>query len=505
MTVRFSTAAQADICLLLEGTFPYVTGGVSSWINQIIRGFPEYRFAILFLGGSRAHYGKVRYVMPANVVHLEVHYLQDQTRRRRRRRGRADSAWMDAVAALHEWFRSPNNASCPAATLEQSLEAILHQTDAGEDWFYRSEEAWNYYVDHYRARCTDPSFIDYFWTIRAIHQPLWLLSLISQSLLPARAYHSVSTGYAGFLGALIKQRSQRPLILSEHGIYTKERKIDLYQSTWIKDNRDGFDKDEAEIGYFKRLWMRFFEGLGRVCYAAADPIISLHELNRQRQIVDGAVPDRTRIIANGIDVNQFLPLRLLRPSTPPPILCLIGRVVPIKDIKTFIRAMRSVANRLRQAQAWIVGPEDEDMDYAQQCRSLVADLELDQHVHFMGVQKIKDILPKIGVLVLSSISEGLPLVILEGFAAGVPVVTTDVGCCRDLIYGRDAADVALGAAGAVVNIADPQGLADAALALLSDSDGWRAAQEAGFKRVQAYYNLPQMLASYRQVYAESLQ
>jgi hypothetical protein len=42
--------ARADIGLLLEGTFPYVSGGVSSWVNQIIRGFPEYTFALCFIG-----------------------------------------------------------------------------------------------------------------------------------------------------------------------------------------------------------------------------------------------------------------------------------------------------------------------------------------------------------------------------------------------------------------------------------------------------------------------
>lgn len=51
--MTFPTADRADIALLLEGTFPYVSGGVSSWVNQIIRAFPEYRFAIVFLGSRR--------------------------------------------------------------------------------------------------------------------------------------------------------------------------------------------------------------------------------------------------------------------------------------------------------------------------------------------------------------------------------------------------------------------------------------------------------------------
>lgn len=76
---------------------------------------------------------------------------------------------------------------------------------------------------------------------------------------PARVYHTVSTGYAGFLGALLHYRTGRPLLVSEHGIYTKERKIDLLQSEWIRDNRGAFERDVSTISYFRALWVRFFE------------------------------------------------------------------------------------------------------------------------------------------------------------------------------------------------------------------------------------------------------
>jgi hypothetical protein len=40
-------AADADVCLLLEGTFPFVRGGVSSWVNEMIRAYPSTRFDCL--------------------------------------------------------------------------------------------------------------------------------------------------------------------------------------------------------------------------------------------------------------------------------------------------------------------------------------------------------------------------------------------------------------------------------------------------------------------------
>jgi glycosyltransferase involved in cell wall biosynthesis len=97
--------------------------------------------------------------------------------------------------------------------------------------------------------------------------------------------------------------------------------------------------------------------------------------------------------------------------------------------------MLTVVREYPDAEGWIAGPEDEDPDYATECRSLAESLGLGSKVKFLGFQKIDELLPKVGVLVLSSISEALPLVVLEGFAAGVPCVTTDVGSCSELVFG----------------------------------------------------------------------
>ena len=72
-----NSGAPADIGLMLEGTYPFVSGGVSSWVRQIIDGFPQFTFALVFLGGARKHYSNIKYPLPPNVVHLEIHYLMD--------------------------------------------------------------------------------------------------------------------------------------------------------------------------------------------------------------------------------------------------------------------------------------------------------------------------------------------------------------------------------------------------------------------------------------------
>src|SRR6266849_5999577 len=68
----------SDVCLLLEGTFPYVPGGVSAWVDQIVRGLPHLKFALVYIGSKKELTGKAYYKLPANVVELKEIYIFDK-------------------------------------------------------------------------------------------------------------------------------------------------------------------------------------------------------------------------------------------------------------------------------------------------------------------------------------------------------------------------------------------------------------------------------------------
>jgi polysaccharide biosynthesis protein PelF len=494
-------AAEADVCLLLEGTFPYVRGGVSSWVNEMIRAFPDLHFAIAFIGSREQDYRGAAYALPENVVHFEAHYLYEQdapgSKRPKQIRGNAQA--FANSARLHAAWRGEGDRD-PSALMAEMVHSIGDEGPLSEQQFLSSRAAWDFIVEQYQRYCTDPSFTDYFWTVRMMHKPMWQLARIAQGLPRSRVYHTVSTGYAGLLGVLLHYRTGRPFLVSEHGIYTKERKIDLLQSEWIRDNRSAFERDMSKISYFRELWVRFFEALGKLAYDGADEIIALYEANRQRQIADGADPSRTRNIPNGVDVDAFAPLVARRGDGPRRVVALIGRVVPIKDVKTFIRGIFIASRTMPDIEGWVVGPEEEDPDYAQECRALAQSLGMGSNVTFFGFRQMDEMLPKIDVVVLTSISEALPLVLLEGFAAGLPAIATDVGACRQLIEGDGEADRALGAAGIVVPIANPAAFAQAVLAMLDDDARWRDAQQAGLARVRRFYTKAMMIERYRSIY-----
>jgi glycosyltransferase involved in cell wall biosynthesis len=180
-------------------------------------------------------------------------------------------------------------------------------------------------------------------------------------------------------------------------------------------------------------------------------------------------------------------------------------VVPIKDIKNFIRTIRIVADRIPEIEGWIVGPSEEDAAYADECRALAESLQVSERVRFLGMRNVEEIYPLTGVVMLTSISEGLPLVVIEAFAAGIPVVATDVGACSQLIYGADPEDRALGKAGAIVGINDPKALADASCEILQSPELWRKSGAAALERVRRYYTTERMVSEYRNLYEKGLQ
>ncbi|HCP54120.1 MULTISPECIES: GT4 family glycosyltransferase PelF [Pseudomonas] len=497
------TAPIADVCLLLEGTWPYVRGGVSSWVNQLILGLPEMTFSVFFIGGQKSAYPKRQYAIPPNVVHIEEHFLESSWTAGRAVMSAKREGPRDQINALHEFFHHPGT------PLPEDGARVLDILAAGSvtlDDVLHSRASWEAVTDGYTHHCSDPSFVNYFWTVRTMQAPLMMLCEAAMRMPRARALHSISTGYAGLLGSILQARWNCAYLLSEHGIYTKERKIDLAQANWISESPDEALKTgiNSDVNYVRRLWIRFFERIGLLAYRSANPITALYDGNRQRQVADGADFARTLVIPNGIAMDVWASSIEQRPAGIPLTVGLVGRVVPIKDVKTFIRAMRGVISAIPEAEGWIVGPEEEDPDYASECHSLVVSLGLQDKVKFLGYQNIRELLPNLGMMVLTSISEAQPLVILEAWAAGTPVVSSDVGSCRELIEGAAGEDRALGSAGEVVAIADPQATSQAIVGLLSDSQRWHAAQAVGLKRVNTYYTETLMLQRYRNLYLEAI-
>ena len=462
------------VCIVAEGCYPYMVGGVSGWINSMIQSFPNIEFIVLAIVANRSMRGKFKYELPDNLtevyeVYLEdyewktgvryrdVHLNQEEYRQMRNMILNQDTDWNVIFDLFHDKIRSVNDFLM------------------GKDFFHIVREC-------YEMKYANIIFSDFLWTMRSIYLPLMLV--LKMDVLEADLYHCVATGYAGVLGSMAKHFHGSSLLISEHGIYTREREEEIIKAEWVR-------------GIYKNMWIEQFKKMSLLAYRQADMVTSLYEYAKKLQIELGCPPEKIQVTPNGINTERLADIPQKTEDEQQWVNAgAVLRVTPIKDVKTMIQAFAFAKKQVPQLKLWIMGPTDEDQTYADECFELVKTLELDDVV-FTGRIDVKDYLGKMDFTLLTSISEGQPLTILESFAAHRPVIATDVGNCRELIYGNQDE---FGEAGILTHIMNLEEIAGAMVELAMNDAVRMAMGEAGYRRVMAFYRIEQMKDVYKKIY-----
>ena len=480
----------ADVCLVLEGTYPYVKGGVSSWTHDLIRNQRDTTFHIICLmPGTEAP--KVIFEVPDNVISVTNVFLGQF----KKKSGKPIGNLMQKMQPVLSRILHNQADRADFHTLIQILKPV--QNRVGGDYLLNSEDAWNVLVEMYESRYRESSMLDYFWSWRALLGSVF--SILFAPLPDADIYHTICTGYAGLLAARASIEKDRPALLTEHGIYTSERRIEIASADWLEQTASSqltIDDLRADL---RDLWIDAFSNYSKICYECSKKIVTLYQGNQAAQLSDGADADKLMVIPNGIDIERFSAIK--RQEHDIPTVAMIGRVVPIKDVKSFIRACSIIRSVLGEIKIYIMGNTTEDPEYYEECRQIVAHAGLEDSLEFTGSVRIDNYLPQVDLIIFTSISEAQPLVILEVGAAGIPVVATSVGACEEMIYGSYDEDPKLGAGGAVVPLANPSATAQAAIRLLTDSAYYQECAHAMQQRVHRYYTQSQQQTSYKELYS----
>ena len=464
------------ICIVAEGCYPYMVGGVSSWVHSMIRQFPDYKFIILAIVANRSFRGKFKYELPENVIEVYELYLDDcdwtGDYGKRYRRIKLNNQEYEALKSL---LLNQNVDWETLVHLFNEKKFSLNDFLMGEDFFQAVLEC-------YQIRYPEILFSDFLWTMRSMYLPLF--HTLKMDLPEADLYHCVATGYAGVLGSMAKIKYGSKLLISEHGIYTREREEELIRAKWVE-------------GVYKNIWIEQFRKMSMLAYERADLVTSLYAHARELQIELGCPAEKTVVTPNGIDETRFV--NLTRPDFMSPDQIHIGailRVTPIKDVKTMLRAFAYAKERVPNLKLWIMGPTDEDEEYARECFEMVELIGTDD-VEFTGRVNVTDYMAGLDMTILTSISEGQPLTILESYAAHKPVIATDVGNCRGLIYGEDDD---FGAAGILTHIMNVAEIADAMVQLAKKKNLRESMGEVGYKRLMRKYRVEDMKKTYSDIY-----
>lgn len=217
-----------------------------------------------------------------------------------------------------------------------------------------------------------------------------------------------------------------------------------------------------------------------------DAMIAVSPLVADYVAQHGGVPrEQIEVIRNGVDLKRFsaqgtVPLDLSQFGVAPDALVVakVGRLNRQKDHANFLQTAAILAKEVPKAHFLVVG----DGELMADTRALAQQLGLDDsRLTFTGnIRQMPELLAALDLFVLASAWEGLPMVLLEAMAMGVPVVSTAVGGVPALITD--------GANGRLAPASDPKALAQAAADLLTDASARGALGAAGQDTVRRHYS-----------------
>ncbi|MEN3039265.1 MAG: GT4 family glycosyltransferase PelF [Candidatus Kryptonium sp.] len=394
-----------DVCLILEGTYPYVSGGVSKWTHALISNLKHIDFAI-------------------------VHLFADERKEAK--------------------FKIPKNVK------------DIVEIDVRDGVGYK----FNFYD---------------------------LLDIVPE----AKVYHSLSTGFAGLLGLQVKLAKKKPWILTEHGLYWKELEFGVDEvECGFKIFKNSSDKEKACVE--RRGYLQIFKNIAKTCYLESDLVTTVCKYNLEQQISllgDKLSVDLLKkfyLIENFVEPEFFdIPTKFEKNNR---VVSFIGRVVPIKDVKTFIKAMPLILEDVYDVKFLIVGDLTQDIEYTNECLNLAKELRLDDKVSFVGEAQVIDYLKMSDVLVLPSVSEGQPFVVLEAMALGIPIVATPVGGVPELVYESGFE------CGVLFKIGDHYDLAQNVVKILNDKALWEKLSENGIRKSRRF-TLQKFIERYEKIYS----
>lgn len=487
--------ADPVVLLVTEGGYPYYRGGVSVWCDTLIHDLPDVSFALMsFVGSPRID---AKYPLPSNVTScakvplwgirevLETSDTLTMAELRRRRRDTNDAvlrrnflpSFRTLVAELYQERASVDR----LASAIHGLHRFFIRYDF--DTALRSRPTWQCFLDAAREQfapaaarigynTADCSLADVTAAMTLLYR--WLIPL-ANPLPPADLVHATSVGLPSLAAIAAKLENGSPVLVTEHGVFLRERCLqELHAPSSL---------------FVKFLSMRFALHITALSYSVADQISPGSNYNRRWELRGGAQPERLATIYNGVDPESFRPAER-RDATP--LVVWVGRITPVKDLITLIRAAAVVRAARSDVRFALFGAAPQgDEQYYNDCVDLVRSLGLESVVEFRGyVPSAEAAFNEGDVVVMSSISEGFPYSVIEAMLCEKSIVATAVGGVPEAIEG----------CGIAVEPRNPDALAEGILRLVNDAALRRAMGKAARQRAASKFNLGQCVAAYEESY-----
>lgn len=482
--MRTDGTDHVHVALVTEGTYPFAHGGVSVWCDQVVQGLAEHQFSIVAITATGEE--RQSWTLPDNVVDVTTIPLWNGSSARHGWSSRATRVLArDAALRLVRALLEPDFARA-RVSFTTALNAWSTCADGMEaERQLVSKE----FVGLLLARWSSDGLAEHWGgSLRrgtpTVGDAVTTTRLIAHSLRPLRAapptvdlVHPVSNGIAGLIALAAKWRHGTPFVLSEHGVYLRERYLSFRGShtSWP----------------VKWLMLRFYRLLTMAVYQEAALVAPGNAYNRRWELLDGVPDESIRTVYNGVDPGHF---DVAAGNPDVPTVAWVGRVDPLKDLETLIRGFALVHARRPDARLRIFGGTPRGNEgYRDEMIALAASLGMAEVVAFEGrVEVIQDAYAAGDVIALTSISEGFPYTVIEAMSCARATVSTDVGGVAEAV-----ADVGL-----IVPPRDPEAFSKACLTLLNDPVLREDMATRARQRVLELFTLEQSIGAFRAIYAD---
>lgn len=473
---RTAVDTRPEVLMTTEGTYPFAVGGVSTCSHQMITGIDDIRWTILPLIGATQP-RTPRFDLPDNARLLRPLVLWEERSGAVRARRRHEGAWVPAalVRGLLRWDNDHEALLDALVWCRWNPRSVSRAFCSREAW-----SAWHRAVDDLRAEDHvdggDVPDLDRQAAMRLYRTLHWVARVAATPTPPTDLLHVTAAGWAGIPAIVHRAIHGTPLVLTEHGVYLRETYLAM--ATARVSAADRF------------VNTRLARGLARASYHHADLITPVTDFNANWERALGVPAHKIHAIVNGVDPPDTAPV------DPPgdQVVMSVGRIDPLKDIATMLRVaseVRRVVPGCRFVHHGPVSPGQEAYDRS--CRRLHERLELGEGFVFAGpTSDPTGAVRKADVVLLTSISEGLPMAILEAMVEARPVVSTGVGGVPEVLRG----------VGYTAPPGDVQALASRVAFLLHNPELARVLGRGGRARVARHFSGARFIQAYRELFLD---
>ena len=294
------------ICIISEGSYPIVRGGLSEWAHMLIRHSKDIEFDVFcILPTAEKKWESIYEKLPNVNQVIKKPLIRADSLSQNRHAKEQVSAGM--IKLLKESFNGEPMDLQDMARLQVSA-------PIKKGWL-SSENYFDFVTESYGSSYSSGSFSEYFWTLLGLSSILLDGMRFIHEIPKADVYHSLSSGFAGFAGAVAKAIWNNPLVITEQGLYMVER-------------RDELSRQDVSEWYRSQL-INFSESLVKTSYSYADFIVPPCLSHTRIEIEMGVDPKKIKVINNGIELYRFTPSSSPRNAKNPVIGC-FARVVTYK-------------------------------------------------------------------------------------------------------------------------------------------------------------------------------